>query len=86
MRRKPTRLREGPRPGFTTDAAIARYVAMHAQDELFWLESVAQEMLRGSGIDYARSGAASGVWSSAMQATRRDPRACPGWRTPDLRR
>ena len=41
-----------PRPGFTTDAAIARYVAVRARDELLRLESVTHEMLRGRGIDY----------------------------------
>lgn len=40
-----------PRPGFTTDAAIARCVAVQAQDELFRRENVTQEMLRGSGVD-----------------------------------
>lgn len=43
----PTRLR----PGFTSNGALARQVAVRAQDRLLWMESVAQE-LEDSGVDH----------------------------------
>ena len=41
-----------PRLGFTTDAAIARYVAINAAAELDRLEQLVHRMLDGSGVDY----------------------------------
>lgn len=40
-----------PRPGFTTHVALARQIAVRAQDRLLWMESVAQE-LGDSGVDH----------------------------------
>lgn len=41
-----------PRPGFTTDAVIARHIAVRAQEGSVRLQQVAHQMLYGSGVDY----------------------------------
>ena len=40
------------RPSFTTDAVIARRIAVHAQEELRRLEQIAHRVLLCSGVDY----------------------------------
>ena len=41
-----------PRPGFTTDAAIAQRGAICAHEELLLLQRIAHRMLHGSGVGY----------------------------------
>jgi len=41
-----------PRPGFTTDAVIARHVAVTTHEDLLRLQQVTHQMLNGSGVDY----------------------------------
>ena len=41
-----------PRPGFTTDPAIARHAAIYAEEDLLRLQQTAQRLLHGSGVHH----------------------------------